>query len=202
MATLDRLNFWHTLQAMAGVRSSYIDIAAERARESLRAEFAQERAQLLAQYQSEVESIRANSASEVMGRLTEVLLGMDLSNVALPSFASNKAATSAKARAEVAEVAAEAPVPEVVAEEDSGFDEPWVDSSLCTTCNDCLDINPLMFVYNDENQAYITDAALGSFKQMVEAAEICPSKCIHPGKPLNSSEPNLDELVVRAAPFN
>jgi len=201
LATLDRLNYWHTLQAMAGVRSSYIDIAAERARESLREEFNKERAELLAQCESEIESIRANSASEVMGRLTEVLLGMDLTSGALPSFAASKPAATAPVAEDLeTEEAVEEPAEEV--EEESGFDEAWIDSPLCTTCNDCLDINPIVFVYNDENQAYITDASKGTYLQMVEAAEICPSKCIHPGKPLDSSEANLDELIARAAPFD
>jgi hypothetical protein len=34
------------------------------------------------------------------------------------------------------------------------------------------------------------------------AAEKCPARCIHPGKPLNPDEPNLDELIERAKPFN
>jgi len=205
LATLDRLNYWHTLQAMAGVRSSYIDIAAERARESLREEFEQQRAELLAQHQSELESVQANAASDVMGRLTEALLGMDMTSGSLPTFAASRSAAAAPAAQvieEVEEQANEVLSDESGVEEDGGFDEPWIDSPLCTTCNDCLDINPIMFVYNDENQAYITDASKGTYAQMVEAAEICPSKCIHPGQPLDQSEPNLEELKVRAAPFN
>ncbi|OQX38171.1 MAG: hypothetical protein B0D84_00025, partial [Candidatus Sedimenticola endophacoides] len=73
---------------------------------------------------------------------------------------------------------------------------------LCTSCNDCLAINPVMFVYNDNNQAVIADIAAGTYAQLVEAAEICPSRCIHPGKPLNPGEPNLDDLMQRAAAFN
>ncbi|HIJ24915.1 MAG TPA: ferredoxin, partial [Gammaproteobacteria bacterium] len=104
---------------------------------------------------------------------------------------------------EMADAAAEpapeeaVPEPEVEVSED-----PWIESMLCTTCNDCLNINPQLFVYNDDKQAYITDPNLGTYAQMVEAAEICPSRCIHPGMPLNSSEPDLDELIERAAPFN
>lgn len=202
LATLDRLNFWRTLQAMAGVRSSYIDIAAERARESLREEFDKERADLLAQYESEIESIRANSASEVMGRLTEVLLGMDLTSGAgaLPALSTSTPASTPAAVETSAEEVAEEPAEEEV--EEAMAEDAWIDSPLCTTCNDCTDMNPIMFVYNDENQAYITDPAKGTYKQMVEAAEICPSKCIHPGMPLDKSEANLEELIARAAPFN
>ncbi|MCW8887881.1 MAG: ferredoxin, partial [Gammaproteobacteria bacterium] len=133
LATLDRLNYWHTLQAMAGVRSSYIDIAAERARESLRAEFDKERAELQAQFESEIESIRANSASEVMGRLTEVLLGMDLSSGGLPSFAGSRPAASVAATETVSdEVPTEAEVePEP---EEEVVEDAWIDSPLCTSC--------------------------------------------------------------------
>ncbi|MBT3197622.1 MAG: hypothetical protein HN344_07845, partial [Gammaproteobacteria bacterium] len=47
-----------------------------------------------------------------------------------------------------------------------------------------------------------TDPSIGSYLQLVEAAEICPSRCIHPGAPIDSAETNLDELIERAAPFN
>ncbi len=37
------------------------------------------------------------------------------------------------------------------------FDEPWIDTPLCTSCNDCLKINPLLFLYNEEKQALLGD---------------------------------------------
>jgi hypothetical protein len=63
-------------------------------------------------------------------------------------------------------------------------------------------INKMMFVYNDNKQAIITDPRAGTFADLVAAAEICPAKCIHPGKPLDPSEPDLEELIARAEPFN
>jgi len=42
----------------------------------------------------------------------------------------------------------------------------------------------------------------GTFADLVAAAEICPAKCIHPGKPLDPNEPGLEELMARAEPFN
>ena len=92
--------------------------------------------------------------------------------------------------------------PEAEEEAEEFSEEPWIDAPLCTTCNDCTDMNPLMFVYNDSNQAYIADLNAGTFEQMVEAAEICPSRCIHPGKPWDKSEPDLEDLMDRAEPFN
>ena len=70
------------------------------------------------------------------------------------------------------------------------------------TCNDCTDLNQLLFVYDGNKQAQIGDLSKGTFEQLVIAAEKCPARCIHPGKPQNPDEPNLDALIKRAAPFN
>ena len=83
-----------------------------------------------------------------------------------------------------------------------GFDEAWIDSVLCTTCNDCLNVNRAMFVYNENKQAVIADIDAGPYADLVIAAEKCPARCIHPGKPQDPSEPNLDALIARAAEFN
>ena len=37
---------------------------------------------------------------------------------------------------------------------------------------------------------------------LVLAAEKCPARCIHPGKPRAGDASATDELVARAAPFN
>ena len=52
--------------------------------------------------------------------------------------------------------------------------------------------------HDDTTADALQEAALN----LVQAAEKCPSRCIHPGKPLNPNESNLEELVARAAPFN
>jgi hypothetical protein len=65
-----------------------------------------------------------------------------------------------------------------------------------------MGINKMMFVYNDDKQAIIKDPQAGTFADLVAAAEICPAKCIHPGKPLDPNEAGLAELIVRAEPFN
>ncbi len=82
------------------------------------------------------------------------------------------------------------------------FDDPWIDSDLCTSCNDCLNINTVLFVYNESKQAVLGDLNSGTYAQLVEGAEICPVHCIHPGKPRNPDEPGLEELIKRAEPFN
>ena len=72
----------------------------------------------------------------------------------------------------------------------------------CTTCDECTKRNGKMFVYNDNKQAIIADLTAGTYKQMVESAEACKVAIIHPGKPWNPDEADLEELVKRAAPFN
>ncbi len=81
-------------------------------------------------------------------------------------------------------------------------DEPWIETGRCTTCNECTQINNKMFVYNENMQAYIADPDAGTYRQMVEAAESCQVSIIHPGKPRDPTEPNLEELVACAEPFH
>ena len=78
---------------------------------------------------------------------------------------------------------------------------PWIETSRCTTCNECTQINNRLFAYNENMQAYIADPDAGTFRQIVEAAESCQVSIIHPGRPRNPSEPDLDDLMARAEPF-
>ncbi len=200
-ACLDRLNYWHTLQELAGVRNRYVDLAVERTRQEEQAAAVEERERLQAEHAAEIERVRSEAAGEAMQRLTDMLLGMDLG--ATPGL---MASTPASRVETVADVAEQEPATEEAApaeaEEELSFDEPWIDTPLCTSCNDCLKINPLLFVYNEEKQALLGDLDKATFAQLVEAAELCPARCVHPGKPWNPDEPNLEELIERAAPFN
>jgi ferredoxin len=92
-------------------------------------------------------------------------------------------------------------VPEVEEDDVIALDDPYIDTPLCTSCNDCFKINDRLFAYNENKQAYIADADAGSYKDLVSAAEICPVKIIHPGKPRNPNEEGLEELQKRAQPF-
>ena len=92
------------------------------------------------------------------------------------------------------EVAVEVP-------EQPSSEEPYIETPRCTTCNECTDINNQMFAYDENMQAYIADPDAGSYRDLVEAAESCQVCILHPGKPRNLDEPNLDELMRRAQPF-
>ena len=88
---------------------------------------------------------------------------------------------------------------ETTAEEPS--DDPYIETSRCTSCNECTQINDRMFAYDSNKQAFIANPDAGTYRQVVEAAENCQISIIHPGKPRNLNEPGLDELIKRAQPF-
>jgi hypothetical protein len=96
---------------------------------------------------------------------------------------------------------ADEPSTPAVPEAAASSDEPCIETPRCSTCNECIQINNRMFAYNGNRQAYIADARAGTYQQLVEAAESCQVSIIHPGKPLNPSEPGLAELIARAQPF-
>lgn len=80
-------------------------------------------------------------------------------------------------------------------------DEPWIETARCPSCGECTAINDRMFAYNENKQAYFLDVNAGTYRQLVEAAEVCQVAIIHPGKPRNPNEPGLAELIERAQPF-
>ncbi len=80
-------------------------------------------------------------------------------------------------------------------------DDPYIETSRCTSCNECTQINDKMFGYDANKQATIVNPDAGTFRQLVEAAENCQVAIIHPGKPRNPDEPGLEELIARAEPF-
>jgi hypothetical protein len=103
---------------------------------------------------------------------------------------------------EAAAEAEPAAKPTPVAEDTAASEEPWIETPRCTTCDECTKRNDRMFAYDDNKQAYIKDPDAGTYRDLVDAAEMCQVAIIHPGKPRNPDEPGLAELVERAAPFN
>jgi ferredoxin len=209
-ACRDRLNYWRTLQELAGIHNFYVEEAIDRVIEEQQAAIEAERQQIMKAHEEELESVRSEAAGDAMGQLVDVLMGADLTAMAgggrplasMPAKVEGSAGT--ETATETAEQAATEPEPqpEPEPEEELSFDEPWLDTAMCTTCDDCMGINKMMFAYNENKQAILKDPRAGSFADLVKAAEICPAKCIHPGKPLDPNEAGLDELIARAEPFN
>lgn len=201
LACRDRQNFWRSLQELAGVRNRHVERAIITTREEERAAAMKARDRLLAEHAVALAEARSTAAGEAMQRLADTLLGLDLSAPsALGFMRPAMAGPTAKAEPEP-KIDGMAPAVAGAAEEET-FDEPWIDTPLCTSCNDCTSLNPRLFVYNDEKQATLGNIKAGTFAELVRAAEICPAHCIHPGKPWNPNEADLDALIARAAPFN
>jgi ferredoxin len=202
-ACRDRLNYWRTLQELAGIHNFYVEEAIDRVIKEQQAAIEAERQALSKAHEEQLESVRTEAAGEAMGQLVDVLMGADLTDMiagdapvaSLPASEPLPALADAEAEEKAVEEDEEE-------EEEVSFDEPWLDTAMCTTCDDCMGVNKMMFAYNDNKQAIITDPKAGTFSDLVRAAEICPAKCIHPGKPMDPNEPGLDELIARAAPFN
>lgn len=215
-ASEERRDFWHTLQELAGIRNAYVERAEARVRETLEADANERLRRADGEHSEAMERARAEAASGAMDALARYLLSMDTDALPASVSGTGTVTTEAEKPAEhsspsadvtVDAVDEEAPAaPEPVAEEAAadadGFEEPWIETALCTSCNDCTIINPKLFVYDGNKQAHIGDPDAGTFAELVAAAEKCPARCIHPGKPRNPNEPNLEELVSRAAPFN
>jgi pyruvate-ferredoxin/flavodoxin oxidoreductase len=85
----------------------------------------------------------------------------------------------------------------------SGDYEPvWIESPECTACDECINLAPKIFAYNEQKLAIVVNPKAGKFADIVKAAEKCTAGCIHPGTPWNMSEPGVEKLMVRAAKFN
>lgn len=93
--------------------------------------------------------------------------------------------------------------PPNITERDDGSSagDTWIETARCTTCDECTNLNPRMFAYNEDKQAYISDLHAGTFRELVQAAEACQVAVIHPGEPWDPDEPGLDDLRRRAAAF-
>jgi pyruvate-ferredoxin/flavodoxin oxidoreductase len=84
----------------------------------------------------------------------------------------------------------------------NGYLAPYIDSSECTACDECIGINKKVFAYNARKQAFIVDPKVGSYKDLVRAAEKCTAQCIHPGLPADHSERGVEKLIARAKKYN
>lgn len=116
----------------------------------------------------------------------------------LASQAATGVASDAAAAAAIGETTTDTAA---VAAGEHAANEAWIETSRCPSCNECQLINDKVFVYNENRQAYIADVKLGTYRQLVEAAESCQVSIIHPGQPWNPDEPDLAALVERAKPF-
>ncbi len=197
---------WRNLQESGGINNSFaLKLLAEE-KQQLDDDKACEVAALEQEYSGKLDEDLGALTQEIAARIAAQLMSGAVEGVTtMPSLAPvapmpAQAVPSAPAEQPPQEAPVE--VEAVEEEEELSFDDPYIDTALCTSCNECTDMYPHIFNYDDNKQAYITDATAGPYRELVLAAEICPVRIIHPGKPNNPDEPNLEEWIKRAAPFN
>jgi ferredoxin len=200
VATLDRRRAWRVLQELAGYDNAFANRAAKAARQDADAAAEQRIAGLVAEQNRELERVKAEEARVAMERLATLLMDgrmgpLGVAPMGVGGSVPVEAPASQEGPDKVASVVPEA----VVEDEPISFDDPYIDTPMCTSCNECTNINSQLFLYDENKQAYIGDAAAGTFADLVKAAEQCPAKCIHPGKPRAGDTTASDDMVQRAA---
>ncbi len=220
----ERLHFWSQLQQMAAVEIP--PTVRDQMEGALESELEEKLAVLRRIHEAQIADLKANYPRRIARRLAEGLLrasGNGSQTVgelleraeSMPGLEPMRAGPNGSPEPPVAPtpaVPAESPAVAVApvevpqereaAEEERLVMEPYIDSALCTTCDECTNLNNKMFAYNDKKQAYIKDARAGTFRELVLAAEKCPVAIIHPGTPLNPKEKDLEKWIKRADPFN
>jgi ferredoxin len=195
MACSDRMRAWRFVQEVAG----YENVFAERAAVAAREQALAEAAEVEQAHAGELERVRNVATREAMERLASALVSGD--GLAAVVTSATAPTTAAPAPAVTSESAAPEPAAEVEEQKTLSFDEPYIVSSMCTSCNECIDLNSQLFRYNADKQACIGDVAAGTFAELVKAAELCPARCIHPGKPRSGDATATPAMIKRAAKF-
>ncbi len=198
LKTAEKMNSWQALREMTGIDNPLIKKSQQAIEERLNLEKNTALDSLRSDMESKSQQREVEAVSAAIQNLSLKLFGMTGSDnvtsqtttIAAPLI--SQAVTEVKA--EVVEV-----VSENIAEEISEL--VWIESSLCTTCDECTGINGKIFAYDDNKLAYIKDPKGGPFKDIVKAAELCPPHIIHPGMPQNPDEKNLDKLIKQAKPY-
>ncbi len=164
---------WRIYQELAGVHNQYVESAVAETRQQVEEQVETQKAAWMA------EARHAGAAEAVYRLVTRLADPRGLSAGRLAPLSSPEALSSlAPHPNETAEVAEAPPEPPAAVRAPAG---PYIDSALCTTCDECTNRNSRMFKYNDDKQAYIADVSAGTYAELVKAAAACPAKCIHPG---------------------
>ena len=79
---------------------------------------------------------------------------------------------------------------------------PWLETEECTSCDECIKLNPNVFAYNENNKAYIKNPKAGPYQDLVKAAEKCTAGVIHPGLPAGRNAGDIEKWILRGEKYN
>jgi pyruvate-ferredoxin/flavodoxin oxidoreductase len=125
---------------------------------------------------------------EIVGKIAQGLMqlaggnGEGLANLALDAPASTESSAAPEASGD--------------------YMAPWLDTDECTSCDECIKINPGIFEYNGDKKAFIKNANGGPYQDLVKAAEKCTAQVIHPGLPSDKSAKDIEKWIKRGEKFN
>ncbi|WP_200875048.1 2-oxoacid:acceptor oxidoreductase family protein [Methylomarinum vadi] len=153
--------------------------------------------------QAIADNAKAEAAQSLVAGLMNLATGGSSEDLlkAITSAPATVAAKPAAPAPAAPAASAAAPEPAAPAKAAGGYEPVWIDTPDCTTCDECVDINPKIFQYNADKKAIVVDPTAGTYEDIVRAAEKCTAVIIHPGTPWNPDEPNLDKLIKRAEKF-
>ncbi len=200
---------WKVVQEWSGLNSSILKRGLTDAQEAAQKQIDAAIASAQEEFDLRMNESTQALAHQIVENIAASLLGMQATDASISRAVPSVIAVPAESAELLVETPAEKPAtpdpqnePEE-AEDDLGIslDDAYIDTPLCTSCNECTDLNGLIFGYDGDKQAFIKDAAAGPYRDMVLAAEKCPVRIIHPGKPHDESEKNLAEWIERAKPF-
>ena len=197
--TEERAALWKTLREFAGAANPHVKDAEKKLRSRLGIEKEEALNNLRKELEGQFDESRNNAIVDAMRGLARKLAGIDTGPLKLPDALT----TSAPATPSDKPSPAKSPTPEAAAPAPASgtADLAWIESKRCTTCDECTDINKKIFAYNTDKQAYVADPKGGPFKDIVKAAKKCSAKIIHPGKPQDPNEKDLEKWIEKAAPF-
>jgi len=139
----------------------------------------------------DIEAVTAQAKADMAQKLSSTLLSLSSSgDISSITSAASTGGNGASAPAAGGNGAAP-----------GGWEPVWIESPECTTCDECIEINPKIFAYDENDIAYVLDPKGGPFKDIVKAAEKCTAGCLHPGTPYNPNEKGLDKFIKRAEKY-
>ncbi|MDH3645896.1 MAG: 2-oxoacid:acceptor oxidoreductase family protein [Gammaproteobacteria bacterium] len=182
-ATEERRDFWIMLKALADERVATVpdDGLESRIRQEV------------------VQKITSGLMDLADGAGVAVLAGALAESAAEPASAR---AGEAPAEAQTATAAAPVTAAAAKAAVSDEYMAPWIETAECTSCDECLDINPDIFAYDADDKAYIKNPDGGPYRDLVKAAEKCTAEVIHPGLPRDRSDKDIDKWIKRGQKKN
>ena len=198
--SMDKMHLWRSLQELSGIHNPYIIENQKRIKEELEQDKKQTINALKSRMESKLIEREKKAITLAMKHLAAKLTGLESSDAPLILPSKRPPDISKEVEPTPPPVSPKEEIEEVIQTQETS-DEVWIETALCTSCDECTKINKNIFVYNDDKKAVVKDPKGGPFRDIVRAAVKCSASIIHPGKPQDPNEKNLEKWIKRAQEF-